>query len=375
MVVVNMTSMEQGKQLIIKELTALSMIKGYILIDDVLKSIDDVDFPIDEIDRFCEILTSRGIIIRDGEEDYQFQDDEFEEYSYDRSKLDYNAIFNKVISLDPSLTNYIDEVKVLPPPRRKEEATLIYHAKDNNAYAKERIITMYLKVALRIALWYFEKYSLPLDETIQDANTGLVIALEKIPQEIKFSTYAPWWIRQNIDRSTQGISNKYYLPAHIKNKMYEVIDLKNQHSCEECYRIRFCPLLINDICQQFCVGEDTAEKYLDILEEPLSIEEILDNELDSFVFSDNGELMDMLVGEEKRRNLKQNIETVLATLTDRECEVVKWRYGLMEDGKFRTLGEVGQIFNLTRERIRQIEARVFRKLRHPSRARILKLDY
>lgn len=364
---------EQLKQQAFEQMMLISKGKGYVSIDDVLNCVDALKLPIDEVDRLCEILISNQVIFRDNVDDVEPSDNEdSDDYAYDKSRLDYSSLFDKVVAIEPSLTEYVRELRLIPPPRRGEEFSLLFHAKDGNVYARDRIITMYLKVALRIALWYWEKYGLPLDETIQDANIGLILALEKIPisSDKRFSTYAPWWIRQYIGRATQGISKKY-IPVHIKDKLYNVLELKRQHECDNCYRNKYCPTLVNEICDKLKIDQDVIRDYLDILEEPLSIDDILEQNRDEDVFNDNGETMDHMLETEASGTLQKEFNTILSSLREREAEVLKLRYGLV-DGKERTLEEVGQIFNLTRERIRQIEAKAIKRLQHPSRAKKVK---
>lgn len=362
-------NVDQLKKQAFEQVMLLSKRKGYVSLDDILNCVEDLKLPIDEVDRLCEVLISNQVIFRDNAEDIDSIDNEEGEYTYDRSRLDYGSLYDKVIDIDPSLTEYVSELRLIPPPQRGEEVTLLYHGKDGNAYARNRLITMYLKVALRIALWHSEKYGLPLDETIQDANIGLILAFEKIPlaSDKRFSTYAPWWIRQYINRATQGISKKYYIPVHIKDKLYDVVVIKRQHECDNCKRDRFCPRLVNEICEKLNIDQADIVNYLEILEEPLSIDNVLEQDCDEEVFYDNGEIMNDIIENVARSSLLQEFNALLTSLKDREAEVIKWRYGLI-DGKEKTLEEVGRIFNLTRERIRQIEVKAINRLRHPSRS-------
>ena len=324
-------SLEHKKQQVINSLIELSVKKGFVTIEEILNCLNNVNLPLDEVDRLCESLISRGVIIREGSDYAEIQVNDDGEYQYDKSRIDYDSLFDKVIKLDPSLADYVNEIRLIPPPQHREEISLIYHAKDGNTYARERIITMYLKVALRIALWNYDRYALPLAETIQDANMGLVKALDKMPlnPENRFSTYAPWWMRQYIYRATQGISKKYYLPVHLKDKIYAVIEIKNNHDCDLCLNVRFCPGLIEEICQRLSVNHETAESYLDIIEEPINIDENLESEEDALMYSDNGAI--------EARWLKDAIKETLATLPYKERRVIELRFGI-NDGVEKNAG-------------------------------------
>ncbi len=354
---------------VIDYLIEVSRQKGYVTIDDVINSVDTFNLPLEDIDRICENLIASEVIILEEEKSNNSQD---EENSYDRSRLDYEEIFKRIIKIDPSLTSYINEIRVIQPPQNREEATLIGPAKEGNVYAKERLISMFLRVVVRIALWFYDTYSLPLAESIQDGNIGLIKAIEKFSysSDNRFSTYAPWWIRQSINRFTIDAANSYYVPAHLKEQLFSVRKIIIGHTCEKCLDAKPCPNLINQINTELILDNKTTLDYLRILDDFYSIEECLEN--DESIFSDFGEfnyiLMDGIINEDNRRLIK----SILLSISEKERRVIILRNGL-NDGKTRTLEEIGSILRVTRERIRQIEAKAIKKLRHPSRAKILKL--
>ncbi|MED1872044.1 sigma-70 family RNA polymerase sigma factor [Brevibacillus borstelensis] len=344
-------------------LTQLANQKGYITFDDILKSADSASLPIDEVDRLCELVISEGIIIRDNNE-VKIDSGATERKRYDKSQLNYNAIYKRVVAIDQTLSWYVEQLKLIEPPQQGEEALLVHHAKEGNQFAKDRLISMFLKVALRIALWHHEKFGYPLDETIQDANVGLMLALEKVPldKNVRFSTYAPWWIRQYITRKTQGVSRVFYnLPAHIKEKLILVIGIKRKHDCPQCTSLRDCSNLIEDICSQLSVDCETSLYYLDLIRVPLSLERV---EEDDELLNDKGEAAYDIIEKIRLSALKKDVSEVMSVLKENERTVLELRYGL-HDGEQKTLEEVGVLFGVTRERIRQIESRAFGKIRNP----------
>lgn len=358
-----------------EKLVELSKLKGYILIDDIIESlsVNDVSIPIDEVDRLCERLMDVGVILKETEPNNEYFDENVENDSlYDKSQLDYEEIFKRVETVDSSLGVYVDRLRQILPPQRGEEARLIHHAKEDNPYARERIIIMYLKVALRIALSYCEKYGLSLDETIQEANIGLLLALDKMPltPDNRFSTYSTWWIRQNISRETQGISKKfYYIPAFMKEKLFKVIYIKDKNGFSLCDEAKHDEGLINEVCLELNVDEDTAFDYLVLLEPPLSLEEEMEQEND--IFSDRGQTAERMYTELEKEDLRNRIEFILSSLGDREREILELRFGFRNDKEY-TLEEVGNMFELTRERIRQIQAKALKKLRNSPGVKYIK---
>lgn len=366
-------NIEEIKKQVIKQLLQLSSIKGYINLDDIFTLVKTASLPIDEVDRLCEHLISNNIIIRD---DVKNEGEAPDKNGYDRSQLDYDAIFRRAIKIDQSLMGYIEKLKLITPPQLGEEANLLLHSKEGNAYAHDRIITMYLKVALRIALWHHKKYGYPLDETIQDANIGLLRALEKIELSTgkRFSTYSPWWVRQYIGRQTQGVSRTFFqMPVHIKDKLVVVIDIKRKHDCVNCEEYEYCTFLVKEVCSKLVINEDKAHYYLNLLENPISIEETIENENED-LFNDNCICIHNIFDKLHYELLKNNVSKILLTLKDREREVLELRLGLI-DGQQRTLEEVGKIIGVTRERIRQIESKALNRLRHHSSSRQLKEFY
>lgn len=340
-----------------ERLLEFSQKKGYLTFNDILNVTETERLPIDDVDRLCDLIIAEGTIIK---EDDSVQIPQDSVISFDRSKYDYDRLYKKIIKIDSSLSWYIDRVRNIEPPRLGEEAFLLQHVKEGNQYAKERLILMFLKVALRIAYWHHEKFGFPLDETIQDANVGLVLAIDKYFQKnrtSRFSTYAPWWIRNYIMRSTQGLNTSYNIPIHLKEKIISVIKIKNSHYCNECDSSLFCPQLINEIRHHLNCSYGTAKRCLQLTLDPISLNEL--NERDE---SDYGETEEQIINKIYHELVKDEIEKALLNLPLRYHIVICERFGF--NGKQpKSLEQTGKMLGITRERARQIEAKTIRMLR------------
>lgn len=341
--------------------------RGFVDEDSVLQAVIDAKLPLDEIDNVCTHLLSMGTIIRNTEL-YSNGDDE----EYDRSKIDYEQIFKEVLEIDNSLLPLIEYVRSIQAPQHREWQNLLPQVKSGNEYAKTRMVEMYMRTVIRIALWHQKKYNTPLAESIQDACRGFLISLYKYEMDRAdvFPTYFPWWVRQYIVRETAfPINPIVYFPVHIKEKLFTLWDLIDEHVCEKCYSNTICPGLVDEIVQKFGYQETIANKFISYFIPFESIEEIYNN--NEISLSDSGDFEEKMLDEISCSMKISLLNEALDSLKPRESEILKLRYGLI-DGKERTLEQVGALFNLTRERIRQIESKALRKLRHPTRIRKLK---
>lgn len=341
--------------------------KGFVDEDNVLEAVINAKLPLDEIESVCTHLLSMGVIIRNTAMYSEDDDDD-----YDRSKTDYELIFNKVLEIDGSLLTFIENVRSIQAPQHREWRNLLPQVKNGNEYAKKRMVEMYLRTVIKIALWHQEKYDTPLAESIQDACMGLLISLDKYEMDRTdaFPTYFPWWVRQYILRETAfPINPTIYYPVHIKEKLFSLLDIIDEHECDECYSNVICPGIIAEILQKSELEESVASRYISYFIPFESIEETNSN--NELLFSDGGNFEEKMI-DDVNRNMKDSIlHEALSTLKPRESEILNLRYGL-RDGEERTLEQVGLAFNVTRERIRQIEAKALRKLRHPTRSKKLK---
>lgn len=362
------------KKQVTSTLIQLAKQKGYITYDDIINSADSAALPIDEVERLCELVILEGVIIRDNDELVASKDanavnlENTLSTKHDKSRLNYNSIYKRVLAIDKSLAGYIEKIKLIEPPQQGEEALLIHHAKEGNQFARDRIVTMFLKMALRIALWHHEKFGYPLDETIQDANIGLLLAVEKFPidKNFRYSTYAPWWVRQYITRKTQGLSKTFYdIPVHLKEKLILVLKIQRIHNCPQCICHEYCVNLLGVICDQLSIDQGMASYYLDLISDPFSVEDLIEIEEENQLLNDKGKASEDIFETLHLSGLKEQLTEILSLLKERERTVLELRYGLI-DGEQRTLEEVGILFGVTRERIRQIEAKAFVRIRRYS---------
>lgn len=354
------------EQAIIKKLHKIYKEKGFVSEDTVLNEIVEAGLSLDKIDYVCDNLLSSGIIISDGLSS-EIDDD----VVYDRSQLDYEKLFNQLITIDESLKQFIDEIRQIKPPQHRELQNLMPQVKDNNLFARDRIISMYLRTVVRIALWHHEKYKISLAEAIQDSCVGLVIALNKFEfnKQEKFSTYAPWWVRQNILREAPTLNPHMYFPVHVKDKLFNIYEILEQHFCEQCDKNNLCTELISLVSVKLNCSLKEAEEYIAYLKSFDSLDDlIIKNEN---IFSDNGIFEDSIIENYNKKEMQDAIMNVLDTLKEREKRIIMLRFGFIQ-GKEHTLEDIGKEFNVTRERIRQIEAKALRKLRHPNRSKRLK---
>lgn len=357
----------------VSQLLGVSTSKGYVTFDDILDVINKLELPLDEVDRISGQLLSVGCIIKESD-NKEFIEDTDEDFS-GRSRLDYGVIYTEVLELDPTLEGYIGYIQQIPPPALKETESLIYQAKDGNDYAKTRIITMYLKVVVRIALWASKKYKIPIADAIQDGNVGIVIAINKFEPasgDCKFSTYAPWWVRQIISREASTTNPMIYFPVHVKEKLFELYDIVCQHICDECNDYDFCKCLVALVMGKLDVDYSTAHKYLEYINPYPSIDEFLD-ENKGELFSDFGRMEYEMIEKINMKKVNDTISELISQLKPREQEVLLARFGFNNYPK--TLEQVGQVMGVTRERVRQIEAKALRRLQHSSRINILKRIY
>ncbi len=274
------------------------------------------------------------------------------------------------IGLDDPVKMYLKDIGRVPLLSADEEVELAKRMQENDEAAKKRLSEANLRLVVSIAKRYVGRGMLFLD-LIQEGNLGLMKAVEKFDYQkgFKFSTYATWWIRQSITRAIADQARTIRIPVHMVetiNKLTRVQRLLLQELGRE-------PTPA-EIAEKMGVTEDRVHEIIKIAQDPVSLETPIGEEEDSHL----GDFIE----DEKTTTpsdsvaftmLKEQLLNVLDTLTPREQKVLRLRYGI-DDGKSRTLEEVGRVFNVTRERIRQIEAKALRKLRHPSRSKKLK-DY
>ena len=370
---------EEKKQSLIKELidkgkTSKNKLT-YTTIADVLES---ADLDKNQMDDIYDMLMSKGIeiisetepddfdIILDEEDLTENPDAIIEE----ANEIDLEANMPKGVAVDDPVRMYLKEIGKVPLLTADEEIELAKRMEKGDEEAKKRLCEANLRLVVSIAKRYVGRGMLFLD-LIQEGNLGLINAVDKFDytKGFKFSTYATWWIRQAITRSIADQARTIRIPVHMVETINKLIRVSRQ--LLQTYGREPTP---EEIAQEMGLSVDKVREIQKIAQEPVSLETPIGEEEDSH-------LGDFIPDEDVSAPaeaaafsmLKEQLVEVLDTLTEREQKVLKLRFGL-EDGRARTLEEVGKEFEVTRERIRQIEAKALRKLRHPSRSKKLK-DY
>ncbi len=356
------------KKNVIKALIDKGVSAGKLNSSEIDTVLVEADIDIEEIERLYSTLESHGIEIID-----DFGDDLLDSISmdidmpkgYDSSLL---ATDSKNIVIDDPVKVYLKDIGRVPLLLPEEEIELAIRIKDNDQEAKDRLTKANLRLVVSIAKRYVGRGMMFLD-LIQEGNLGLIKAVDKFDytKGFKFSTYATWWIRQAITRAIADQGRTIRIPVH----MVETINKVKKTSNMLLHRDGRDPTP-EDIADELGMPVEKVRDILRISQEPVSLETPIGEEEDSH-------LGDFIPDEDALSPadaaamtfLKSKVNEVLETLTPREAEVLRLRFGL-RDGTPQTLEEVGKAFNVTRERIRQIEAKALRKLRHPSRSKHLK---
>lgn len=366
--------------------------QGYVTFDDIMDCADEKSLPIQDFDWLSSAITTRGIIIYDeaptSHISVNYEDDEYDDYA----QSDYEAVYNRIIELDDSLEPFITEIRNIMPPQWREFTQLKYQAFEGNQHARERMIGMHLRIAVKIALQRAENYDMDIQDAIGEACIGLVIAVDKYNPDMNgpFGSYASMWILQNLTRHQPTKRPLMYYPVHKKEPYFSAYPILKKYGYIGETNL-FTDESVRELLQEkLSLTNEQTEDVLNAATPFVSFEEwysmFFENNdvFGKHTFKRDDELLipgELIVEgnldeEITKTLLKEQLAEVLKTLTEREQEVLALRYGLF-DGKEKTLEEVGILFNVTRERIRQIEAKALRKLRHPSRSRKLKdyLDY
>ena len=366
---------EQQKMLtIMSELVELGKKKENVLeLSEIEKVFADQGMELDDdkTEKVFEYLENKGIVAMVPESDTE--DDIILDVEDEPTEEELENIEMAVpdgVSIEDPVRMYLKEIGKVPLLTAEEEKELAMKMEAGDMEAKKRLAEANLRLVVSIAKRYVGRGMLFLD-LIQEGNLGLIKAVEKFDYRkgYKFSTYATWWIRQAITRAIADQARTIRIPVHMVETINKLIRVSRQ-LLQELGR-EPSP---EEIAAEMNMPVDRVREILKISQEPVSLETPIGEEEDShlgdFIKDDN---VPVPADAAAFTLLKEQLEEVLGTLTEREQKVLTLRFGL-EDGRARTLEEVGKEFNVTRERIRQIEAKALRKLRHPSRSRKLK-DY
>ncbi len=349
--------------------------KSIVEYKDVIKFFDGVELESDSFDKILDALENSNIdVIKTTDDDDDTlllpDDDEILEVEEEEEieKIDLSA--PEGINMDDPVRMYLKEIGKVPLLSSEEEVELAKRMELGDEEAKNRLAEANLRLVVSIAKKYVGRGMLFLD-LIQEGNLGLIKAVEKFDYRkgYKFSTYATWWIRQAITRAIADQARTIRIPVHMVETINRLIRVSRQ-LLQELGR----EPSIEEIAERMEVTPEKVREIMKVAQEPVSLETPIGEEEDShlgdFIQDDN---MPVPAEAAAFMLLREQLAEVLATLTDREKKVLELRFGLV-DGRARTLEEVGKEFDVTRERIRQIEAKALRKLRHPSRSKKLK-DY
>lgn len=353
------------KKQFFKDLVELGKSKGTLSNREIMDMLDEVTLDAENIEKLYDLLEEQGIeIIEDNIA-------EIDELNFDDISEDvYNADDNQGIAIvDDPVKVYLKEIGKVPLLSSDEEVELAKDMMNGDEKAKDRLAEANLRLVVSIAKRYVGRGMHFLD-LIQEGNLGLIKAVEKFDYEkgYKFSTYATWWIRQAITRAIADQARTIRIPVHMVETINRVMRVSRQ-LVQELGR----DPTSEEIAQELGQPEEKVREILKIALDPVSLETPIgeeDSHLGDFIPDDD---IPAPVDATSHIMLKEQLDDVLATLTPREAKVLQLRFGLV-DGRQRTLEEVGKEFNVTRERIRQIESKALRKLRHPSRSKKLK-DY
>ena len=331
--------------------------------EQVSRAMEEQEYDVAGLDALYEALEARGIRVEEEDADLPLLD----EAQIGRLEHELSA---EGVALDDPVKAYLKEIGQVPLLSAEEEQTLARAARAGDADARRRLSEANLRLVVSVAKRYAGR-GLPFLDLIQEGNLGLMKAAEKFEPDrgFRFSTYATWWIRQSITRAIADQGRTIRIPVHLVESINRV-----KKTAGELLRRTGREPTAEEIAAQLDMEPARVRELIQLAQDPISLEtpvgEEEDAHLEDFIQDDEAGVP---ADEAGRQLLRRELMNVLKSLTPREERVIALRFGL-EDGRARTLEELGREFNVTRERVRQIEAKALRKLRHPSRAKRLR-DY
>ena len=386
---------KNGIESALANLIQLSSEKGFLVFDDIYDVADRWNLSIRDVDYLSSSIATRGILVYDEAPVTNAAGSSEDDYD-DYAQRDYEAVFNRVIELDPGLEDFINTVRAVVPPQAREMDQLKYQVQEGNLYARERVIQMHLRFAVRIALQRAELYDCEIADTLQEACVGLITAVDRYDPDSSgpFGSYASLWILQNIGRAQATQRPAVYYPVHKKEgyfTMYPILKengyldsdiwtnpevrrlIQDRLGCgvdqaEDIIKQSMPIESLNDIYEMFLNNIEKDDIQIDVYEN--NIENEVQQDIIQSINSDAFYWNDDVYEEIEQGTLREILENLMGDLTNREQMVLKARYGF-DDGIEKTLEEVGKTFCITRERVRQIESKAKRKLSHPTRLRKL----
>ena len=350
----------QDKKQVLKELLESGKQKGRLTTKEISDALEELDYDVEQVDKLYDTFEAYNIEI--------VEDDGGESIAPASNEELESVLSADGISIDDPVKVYLKEIGRVPLLSAEEEVELAIRMSEGDVAAKKRLSEANLRLVVSIAKRYVGRGMQFLD-LIQEGNLGPIKAVEKFDHTkgFKFSTYATWWIRQAITRAIADQARTIRIPVHMVETINKVKKVNSQLLHENGHEPTN-----EQIAEKLEMPVEKVREIMRVAQEPVSLETPIGEEEDSH-------LGDFIPDEDapapsdvaSHTMLKEQLAEVLSTLTPREEKVLRLRFGL-EDGRSRTLEEVGKEFNVTRERIRQIEAKALRKLRHPSRSKKLK---
>ncbi|MFS8541629.1 MAG: RNA polymerase sigma factor RpoD [Tissierellales bacterium] len=348
----------------VKKLIEKGKQKGILTYNEIMDALEEIELDEEQIERIYQSLEELGIDVVGDKEEVKLLNTAGDE----TDDLEDDLSLPRGINVDDPVKMYLKEIGKIPLLTAEEEIDLAKRMEQGDEEAKKRLAEANLRLVVSIAKRYVGRGMLFLD-LIQEGNLGLMKAVEKFDYRkgFKFSTYATWWIRQAITRAIADQARTIRIPVHMVETINKLVRVQRQ-LVQELGR----DPTPEEIAKEMDMEPEKVREIMKIAQEPVSLETPIGEEEDShlgdFIEDDN-----VLAPQDAATftMLREQLIDVLDSLTPREQKVLKLRFGL-EDGRARTLEEVGKEFDVTRERIRQIEAKALRKLRHPSRSKKLK---
>ncbi|MBR0131963.1 MAG: sigma-70 family RNA polymerase sigma factor [Lachnospiraceae bacterium] len=360
------------------ELVKLYNKNSYLCFDNLVDILTQNSLSISEVDALSDRLLKNGIMILDEVPEKNYIENESEELEEsDYSQVNYNEIYDRCIQLAPQLEGFIQQIRKIRPPQFREVSALKYQVVEGNSVARKRMIEMYIRRAIGIALQRAEKYDLDLEETIGNALEGLVMGVDKYNPDLHgaFNSYISNWIFQNVSREQVFQNYLVYCPVHVKDRIISAYTTLNNEGCIDCDNLYKCNKVrktINHILDS--ENNIYGEEIIRAIQYPMSLEyleEIVEEEKD-------------IESEEEKRYIqavttdsfeedyikeiyqKEVVQSLLKLCNDNQRFVIEERYGLLSNEP-KTLEEVGLMMGVTRERVRQIESKALRRFENKLR--------
>ncbi len=361
---------EGEHRMTVQELIDHAKAKGSVSSNEIMETLEELDYDVEQIDKLYETLENAGVEITGYMDESEYEELESEIEQYESAEAMEKMLASEGLAIDDPVRMYLKEIGKVPLLSTERELELAERTSQGDAVAKQELVEANLRLVVSIAKRYVGKGMFFLD-LIQEGNLGLMKAVDKFDYKkgYKFSTYATWWIRQAITRAIADQARTIRIPVHMVETIHKVSRVSRQLLQELGHEAS-----ADEIANEMGISAEKVREILKIAQDPVSLETPIGEEEDSHLGDFIPDDTSPAPAEAASYTLlREQLCEVLHTLTPREEQVLKLRFGL-EDGRTRTLEEVGKVFNITRERIRQIEAKALRKLRHPSRSKRLK-DY